>query len=198
MKLWHSLWLRVIGISPFACCFTHTSPSLATAWHHVWKVKTIWVVQPEGLAGSTDFHQDIRTQSIGSQMWLGALNLGLCISFGKDEGLVDPIWSPVVTLTLTSLQSSLVAWVRASLFPGFQHVSTPRPKKTHYPPIEKTHPKWPGRSWGIPWGSQTSSRAPELWLPSWDRNGSCISVPMADDGEFLSHRSPTKPWLFQY
>ena len=36
------------------------SPTLATAWHHLWKVKAFfWVVQPAGLAGSTDFHQDI-------------------------------------------------------------------------------------------------------------------------------------------
>ena len=138
MKLWHSLWLCVIGISPFARCFAHTSPSLATAWHHVWKVKTIWVVQPEGLAGSTDFHQDIRTQSLGYQMWLGALNLGLCISFGKDEGLVDPTWSPVVTLTLTSLQSSLVAWVFSPVsFLGFNMFQPRAQKKRTILPLNK-------------------------------------------------------------
>ena len=47
----------------------------------------------------------------------------------------------------------------------------------------------------IPWGSQTSSRAPELWLPSWDRNGSCISVPWRLRRGYGGWWRVFKPWI---
>ena len=203
MKLWHSLWLCVIGISPPACCFAHTSPSLATAWHHVWKVKTIWVVQPEGLAGSTDFHQDNMDPISRLPNVIRCFEPRIVYLFRKGWRACGPHLKSGCD-SLTSLQSSL-AWVRPrSLSWGEKPRAQENTLSSHW----KNPPKlvhWSNsqdpRLWlsigakRIPWGSQTSSRAPELWLPSWDRNGSCISVPWRLRRGYGGWWRVFKPWI---